>query len=104
LVASTDALEDKMMIGIELEEDALDGINVNVYEIEVDGVLYRRKHSEFEDEPDMMLKLGTFVLESVKLLEKENEALKIKLKHEEEKFVNETTETVASLTEGNSKA
>ena len=59
LAASTDALEDKMMIGIELEEDASDGINVNVYEIEVDGVLYRRKHSEFEDEPDMMLKLGT---------------------------------------------
>ena len=38
------------------------------------------------------------VLESVKLLERENEALKIKLKHEEEKFVNETTETVASST------
>ena len=36
LAASTDALEDKMMIGIELEE-------------------------EFEDEPDMMLKLGTLL-------------------------------------------
>ena len=36
-----------------------------------------------------------FVLESVKTIEKENEALKSKLKYEEEKFVNETAEKVS---------
>ena len=97
LAASTDASEDKMMKEIELEEDTLDGIDGNVYEIEVDGLLYRRKHSEFEDEATTRVDVEAwdFVLESVKLLEKANEALKSKLKHEEEKFVNETAEKVS---------
>jgi len=98
LAASTDASEDKMMKEIELEEEVLDdGIDCNVYEIEVDGVLYRRKHSEFENEATTKVdvKAWDFVLESVKTLEKENEALKSKLKYEEEKFVNETEEKVS---------
>ena len=97
LAASTDASEDKMMKEVELEEETLDGIDGNVYEIEVDGVLYRRKHSEFENEATTRVDVEAwdFVLESVKTLEKENEALKSKLKSEEEKFVNETEEKVS---------
>ena len=60
--------------------------------------------------PNIDVEALDFVLESVKTLEKENEALKSKLKYEEDKFVNETAEKVsmkrqvASSTEGDSKA
>jgi len=89
--------EDKMMKEYELEEESLDGIDGNVFEIEVDGVLFRRKQSELENEATTKVDVEAwdFVLESVKMLEKENEALKRKLKYEEEKFVNETMEKVS---------
>jgi len=86
-----------MMKENEFEEESLDGIDGNVFEIEVDGVLFRRKHSELEDEATTRVDVEAwdFVLESVNMLEKENEALKMKLKYEEEKFVNETMEKVS---------
>jgi len=89
--------EDKMMKEDDFKEESLDGIDDNVFEIEVDGVLFRRKDSELEEEATTRVDVEAwdFVLESVKMLEKENEALKRKLKYEEEKFVNETMEKVS---------
>ena len=64
----------------------------DIYEIEIDGFLYRRKPSQPKIEVEA--KSWEIVLENIRRLERENEDLKKAVKSQEEKCVHETAEKV----------
>eukprot|EP00092_Neocalanus_flemingeri_P033585 GFUD01036510.1.p1 GENE.GFUD01036510.1~~GFUD01036510.1.p1 ORF type:complete len:257 (-),score=90.28 GFUD01036510.1:106-876(-) len=67
-----------------------------IHEIEIEGVLYRRKNlMEDNNTTEVEVKALDFVLESARALEQENFGLKERLKYEKEKHDNEAEEKSA---------
>ena len=88
-----DVILDVPRCGNMTEEESMKKQKVDdIYEIEIDGYLYRRKPSQPKIEVEA--KSWEIVLENIRRLERENEDLKKEVKSQEEKCVHETAEKV----------
>jgi len=78
------------------EEKSMTPQNVDdIYEIEIEGFLYRRKPSVPKIEVEA--KSWEIVLENIRRLERENDDLKKEVKYQEEKCIHETAEKVSLM-------
>jgi len=79
-----------------IEEESIKHQKVDdIYEIEIDGFLYRRKPSKQKIEVEG--KSWEIVLENIRRLERENDALKNEVQSQKEKCVEETAEKVSLM-------